>query len=87
MDLDTFCNTTATHTLPSNTHVTIFVMTRDRISSLRQSLDSYKKTIQSPYEIVVLDHNSSYPPMIDYLNEIQTEQNISVIHFMNKHGT
>ena len=78
VDLDTFCNTNATHTLPSNAFVTIFVMTRDRITSLRQSLDSYKKTIQSPYEIVVLDHNSSYPPMIDYLNEIQKEQNISV---------
>lgn len=83
VDLDTFCNV-ATHTLPSDTFVTIFIMTRDRISSLQQSLDSYKETIQSPYEIVILDHNSSYPPMVNYLNEIQVEQDIPVIPLNEK---
>lgn len=72
------CDVNTTHTL-SSTFVPIFVMTRDRVSSLRQSLGSYKETIQSPYEIVILDHHSTYVPMIDYLYELKTKQNISVV--------
>lgn len=84
VDFIDFCNVATTHTLSSNTFVTIFVMTRDRVSSLRESLDSYKDTIQSPYEIVILDHNSSYPPMVDYLHELKTKQNISVVPLHEK---
>lgn len=78
VDFINSCQVNTTHTL-SSTFVPIFVMSRDRVSSLRQSLGSYKETIQSPYEIVILDHNSTYVPMIDYLYELKTKQNITVV--------
>ena len=66
-------------TVLSNTSIPIFVMTRDRVSSLRASLNSYWSTFHSPFEIIILDHNSTYPPMVQYLLELETVHNISVV--------
>lgn len=65
--------------VPSNTFIPIFVLTRDRISSLQTSLESYQHTFNSPYEIIILDHNSTYPPMVQYLHELEVKQKISVV--------
>jgi len=65
--------------VPNDLFVPIFVMTRDRVSSLQKSLQSYWDTIQSPYEIFILDHNSSFPPMVNYLQQLAATQNVSVI--------
>ena len=64
--------------VPSDLMIPIFVMTRDRISSLKTSLDSYQNTFTSCYEIIILDHQSSYPPMVQYLDELQTNHNVTV---------
>ena len=53
-------------TVQTNLFIPIFVMTRDRVTSLRKSLESYKRTFISPFEIVILDHNSTFPPMVEY---------------------
>jgi hypothetical protein len=65
--------------IPSDLFVPIFVLTRDRISSLKTALNSYQRTFNSPYEIIILDHNSTYPPMVQYLHELNIVQNLSVI--------
>ena len=62
----------------TNLFVPIFMVTRDRVESLRQSIDSYDRTFGSPYEIIILDHQSTYPPMLEYLRMLQTERNITV---------
>ena len=62
----------------SKTFVPIFIMTRDRVNGLREAVESYDNTISSPFEIIILDHNSTYPPMLEYLRYLQTERNIKV---------
>ena len=86
VDFERFCSINMTHSVPNNTFVTIFVMVRDRLSCLQASLESYHDTISSPYEIVILDHNSTYPPTVQYLHELQTKQNnnISIVALTQK---
>jgi hypothetical protein len=64
--------------IPIDLFVPIFIMTRDRVSSLREALESYESTIASPYQIIILDHNSTYEPMLEYLDFLQKEKNITV---------
>ena len=73
-----------TATVSTDIFVPIFVMTRDRVSSLRETLESYKRTIASPYSIIILDHNSTYPPMLDYLAYLQSENNVTVHTLRNE---
>ena len=65
-------------TIPSGTFVPIFVLVRDWLTSLRISLDSFRSTIHTPYEIIVLDHHSSYPPMLTFLGEL--DRNGTEVH-------
>ena len=65
--------------IPSDLFIPIFVLTRDRMSSLKTALNSYQRTFNSPYEIIILDHNSTYPPMVQFLHELEFVQNLSVI--------
>jgi len=75
IDLPDCSNCSAT--IPNDLFVPIFVLARDRVTSLHATLESYKRTFKSPYEIVVLDHNSTFPPMVEYLEELKSH-NISV---------
>lgn len=62
----------------SDLFVPIFVLSRDRVQVLKDSIASYEQTIKSPYEIIILDHRSSYPPMLEYLGLLQSERHITV---------
>ena len=62
----------------SDLFVPIFVISRDRVKVLKDSIASYEQTIKSPHEIIILDHRSSYPPMIEYLNLLQSERHMTV---------
>lgn len=66
------CNVTAT--IPLNLFVPIFILTRDRVHDLQQTIESYQRTLTSPYEIIILDHNSTYPPMLEFLQELQNKK-------------
>jgi len=66
--------------VPSDIFVPIFLLTRDRLSHLQSTVDSYSQAISSPNEIIIIDHNSTYSPMLDYLKMLQVERNISVHH-------
>ena len=58
-------------TLPKDTFVPIFMLTRDRLTSFKMALESYRNSIETPYEVIVLDHQSSYPPMVEYLDALR----------------
>jgi len=60
--------------------VPIFMLTRDRVSSLQVTLQSYWDTISSPYEIIILDHNSTFPQMVEYLRQLEFSHNTSVFY-------
>lgn len=52
--------------------IPIFVFTCDRIGVLRDSLASYRRIEPEPI-IVLHDNNSTYPPMLEYLRELERE--------------
>jgi hypothetical protein len=56
----------------NNVFIPIFVLSRDRVTSLRQVVQSYNRTLSSPHEIIILDHQSTYPPMLEYLRELKS---------------
>jgi hypothetical protein len=61
--------------------IPIFIITRDRITVLKQCIESYLKL--GDVKIVLLDNGSTYPPMVDFLNSGQYE----VIKNLNPNGS
>jgi hypothetical protein len=59
----------------------IFVIVRDRLTVLMQSLISYQEQIDYPIEIVFIDNNSKYQPTIDFLKD---HQNRGISVYWNK---
>ena len=51
--------------------IPIFIITRDRVSVLKQCIEGYKKL--ENIELVIHDNNSTYPPMLEYLNQLESE--------------
>lgn len=51
--------------------VPIFIITRDRIEVLKKAIDSYCSRIITPIEIVIHDNSSTYPPLKEYLRELE----------------
>jgi len=52
--------------------VPIFIITKDRLCSLRETLRSIYRGIRSPFEIVIHDDGSTYQPTLDFLNELES---------------
>jgi hypothetical protein len=53
----------------SDDEIPIFILNRDRLSNLQNALRSYKR-LSSLWYVIICDHNSTYPPMLKYLNEL-----------------
>lgn len=51
--------------------IPIFVITHDRYQVLMQSLDSYFRYIQSPFQIVLFDQKSTFGPTVEYLQKLE----------------
>lgn len=51
--------------------IPLFVITRDRLEVLKRSLQSYWDCIKTPYEIVIHDNDSTYPPTVEYLKGLE----------------
>lgn len=71
-------NCSLTATIPSNLFVPIFILTRDRVHALQETLESYERTLSTPHEIIILDHSSTYPPMLEFLTRLQDERHVTV---------
>ena len=70
--------------VPNDLFIPIFLLTRDRLASLRKSLQSYRDTIKSPFDVIILDHHSTYPPTVKYLKHLTTTQNVSVVPLLQE---
>lgn len=53
--------------------IPIFIITRDRLTSLKLVMESYRKNINSRFVIVLHDNGSTYPPMLEFLEEYERE--------------
>ena len=62
--------------------IPIFVIVKDRIKVLEQSMESWLTLIKSPIEIILLDQESTYPGMIEWLEE-KKKEGIRVFHLKN----
>ena len=62
--------------------IPIFIIVKDRTTVLKQSMESYQNLIKSPIEIILLDQESTYPGMIDFLKQKEKE-GMKVIYLKN----
>lgn len=53
----------------SKTKVVIFVVTYNRLNTLRKSLDAYTK-LSTPYEIVIINNDTDDPSALEYLKSL-----------------
>lgn len=51
--------------------VSIIIPTRDRVDLLRPCVESLRRTIQTPYELVIVDNDSQDPATLGYLNALE----------------
>lgn len=65
--------------------IPVFVITWNRFSVLHQSLESFTRYIDSPWELVIHDNHSDYPPMIEYLQNL--EKNGVKVYWNHRNGT
>ncbi|KAJ3034758.1 hypothetical protein HDV00_004736 [Rhizophlyctis rosea] len=65
--------------------VIIFIMFKDRISQLMESIRSYHRYIRTPFEIVILDDNSTYPQAANFLSRL-SNSDITVYHSTHEWG-
>ena len=62
--------------------IPVFVIVKDRIKVLEQSMKSWLTLIDAPIEIILLDQESTYPGMIDFLED-KKKEGMQVIHLKN----
>ena len=62
--------------------IPIFVIVKDRIKVLEQSMESWLRLIDSPIEIILLDQESTYPGMLHFLEE-KKKEGMRVFHLKN----
>jgi len=53
--------------------IPIFVITFNRLETLKRTLQSYYDTIKSPWELVINDHGSTYPQTVEYLKGLESK--------------
>lgn len=53
--------------------IPIFVITCDRITVLIKTLLSFYKTLETPFEVVIQDNHSTYPPTLEFLHRLEDE--------------
>ena len=51
--------------------IPIFIIVHDRITVLKQSIQSFQNQINYPIQIILHDVASTYPPCIQYLQELK----------------
>ena len=51
--------------------VPIFIMFKDRVSVLMETLRSFWRTMRTPYEIVIMNDNSTYPDATAFLQKLR----------------
>jgi len=53
--------------------IPIFILTCDRLTVLKKSIQSYYDYIKTPFEIVIIDFGSTYEPTRDFLKHVESE--------------
>jgi hypothetical protein len=51
--------------------IPIFIIVCDRLKVLKESIRSYYDNINTPFEIIIHDNNTTFEPTIEYLNKLE----------------
>ncbi len=51
--------------------IPIFIVTFNKLEVLKKSIASYYKNIGTPFQIVIHDNTSDYPPLLEYFEELK----------------
>lgn len=54
--------------------IPIFILTYERLTVLKKSIQSYYDCIKTPFEIVIIDFGSTYEPTLEYLRNLEHEK-------------
>jgi hypothetical protein len=54
-----------------NSRIPIFIITKDRLTVLKESIKSYYKQIKTPFEIVIHDNGTTFPETLTYLRSLE----------------
>jgi hypothetical protein len=73
----------ANHTIRGRTcsnapPIPIFIICFNRITVLKETLRSIHDSIRTPFEIIISDHGSTYPPLVEYLKRME-QANVTVV--------
>ncbi|MFA7494936.1 MAG: glycosyltransferase family 2 protein [Acidithiobacillus sp.] len=69
------------YTVSGNPLVSIIIPTRNKLSVLRQCLDSLSRTSYSNTEVIIIDNQSDDPETLAYLAEIQKRPDLRVLSY------
>lgn len=53
-----------------NVRIPIFIITKDRLTVLKESIESYNQ-IATPFEIIIHDNRTTFPDTLDYLKGLE----------------
>jgi len=53
--------------------IPIFIISCNRLSVLRESIDSFKKYISTPLQFIIHDNCSTYVPLLEYFEQLERE--------------
>lgn len=53
--------------------IPIFIITCDRLEVLQESMESYHAYIDTPFEIVICDQGTTYPPTKEFLKKLEAD--------------
>jgi hypothetical protein len=62
----------------ATTRIPIFIITCDRLTVLKETMASLERGAGLPYEVVIHDNHSTFPPMLAYLDALEA-QGITVV--------
>jgi len=51
--------------------IPIFIISHNRLGVLQQSIESYYANIVTPIQLIIHDNASTYPPLLEYLSELE----------------
>ena len=57
--------------LSRSERIPIFLITRDRLVVLKKMIQSLFDRLGTPFDLILVDNNSTYPDTVEYLNELQ----------------
>lgn len=53
--------------------IPIFIISSDRLKALKESIQSYRDCIKTPFKIVIIDFGTSYKPTLRYLGRLENK--------------